>query len=40
MEELKTKPIVEESLEKETKTDIVDNEIIIDFQDLVKYLIL
>ena len=26
MEELKTKPIVEESLEKETKTDIVDNE--------------
>ena len=26
MEELKTKPIIEESLEKETKTDIVDNE--------------
>lgn len=26
MEELKTKPIVEESLEKETKTDVVDNE--------------
>ena len=26
MEELKTKPIVEESLEKESKTDIVDNE--------------
>ena len=26
MEELKTKPIVEESLEKETKTDIIDNE--------------